>query len=62
MLLNILATLVSLLPLTFIYLWLKNKLKDDEAYRSECKSPRKMKLISQYAKKPSEEGCSLSFG
>lgn len=37
MLLNILATLVSLLPLTFIYLWLRNKLKDDEAYRSECR-------------------------
>ncbi|MBR6136288.1 MAG: PrsW family intramembrane metalloprotease [Clostridia bacterium] len=38
MLLNILATLVSLLPLTFIYLWLKNKLKDDPGYKIECKN------------------------
>lgn len=46
MILLILAIVVSFIPALALYRWLKNRVKDDEAYKELCKSALKRGILS----------------
>ena len=48
MILLILAVVVSFIPELALYRWLKNRVKDDEAYKELCKSALKRGILSVF--------------